>query len=253
VPSKFVCCLSHLCLAAMTLRSQFLLCCVDLSRRSDKLRSKWCLSARDSARAPASNSAVILLLSCCSMRRCRGHLERCLMSLRCSHMDQARKKTLVRNCCVHFLPEDRNWFWRMCFCWICLIQHDGRPSIRFLHPNKVCDSSVCWILGATCIAIGGNPWRHRCRLVRRVSCRRGCVFASVIHSVTTFICSDHITVAPAPVHRITCVGRYCYLYEQMCIECGKWDWCHVWCQLGTRWCQFDQFDPQEVELNGHFI
>ena len=37
------------------------------------------------------------------------------------------------------------------------------------------------------------------------------------------------------------------------IWCGKWDWCHVWCQLGTRWCQFDQFDPQEAELNGHFI
>jgi len=60
VPSNCVCCLSHLCQAAMTLRSQFLLHCVDLSRRSDKLRSKWCLSARDSARAPASNSAAML-------------------------------------------------------------------------------------------------------------------------------------------------------------------------------------------------
>jgi len=38
--------------------------CVDLSRRSDKLRSKWCLSAIDNARAPASNSAVILTHSC---------------------------------------------------------------------------------------------------------------------------------------------------------------------------------------------
>jgi len=60
VPSKFACCLSNLCLAATTLRSQFRLHCGDLSRRSDKLRSKWCLSARDRARAPASNSAVIL-------------------------------------------------------------------------------------------------------------------------------------------------------------------------------------------------
>jgi len=61
MPSKFACCLSDLCLAAMTLRSQFLLCCVDWPRRSDKLSSKWCLSARDRARAPASNSAVMLV------------------------------------------------------------------------------------------------------------------------------------------------------------------------------------------------
>jgi len=46
------------CLAATTLRSQFLLCCIDLSRRCDKLNSKWCLSARDRVWAPASNSAV---------------------------------------------------------------------------------------------------------------------------------------------------------------------------------------------------
>jgi len=202
VPSKFDCCLSYLCLAAMTLRSQLLLYCVDLSRRSDKLRLKWCLSARDSAQAPASDSAVILLLSCCSIRTCRGCLERCLTSLRCSHMDRARKKTLVRNCCVHFLPEDRNWFCRMCFCWIRHVQHDGRPSIGFLHPIKVCDSSICWILGAVCLVTGGSPWRHRFRLARMVSCRRGCVFASVIHSVNTFICLVHVSVAPAPVHRI---------------------------------------------------
>jgi len=60
MPSKLACCLSNLCLAAITLRSQFLLCCADLSRRSDKLRWKWCLSASDDARAPASNSAVML-------------------------------------------------------------------------------------------------------------------------------------------------------------------------------------------------
>ena len=36
---------------------------------------------------------------------------------------------------------------------------------------------------------------------------------------------------------VTTVGRCGYLYEQMCIQCGKWDWCHAWCQLGTRWCQ----------------
>jgi len=60
MPSKLACCLSNLCLAAITLRSQFLLCCVDLSRKSDKLRLKWCLSASDNARAPASNSAVML-------------------------------------------------------------------------------------------------------------------------------------------------------------------------------------------------
>jgi len=66
MPSKLACCLSDLCLAAMTLRSKFLLCCVDMSRRSDKLRSKWCLSARDRAWAPASNSAVTLtkIISC---------------------------------------------------------------------------------------------------------------------------------------------------------------------------------------------
>jgi len=40
MPSKLACCLLNLCLAAITLRSQFLLCCVDLSRRSDKLSSK---------------------------------------------------------------------------------------------------------------------------------------------------------------------------------------------------------------------
>jgi len=40
LPSKLACCLSNLCLAAITLRSQFLLYCIDLSRRSDKLRSK---------------------------------------------------------------------------------------------------------------------------------------------------------------------------------------------------------------------
>jgi len=38
------------------------LCFVDLSRRADKLRSKWCLSASDNARALASNSTVMLHL-----------------------------------------------------------------------------------------------------------------------------------------------------------------------------------------------
>ena len=49
-----------------------------------------------------------------------------------------------------------------------------------------------------------------------------------------------------------CVGRFGCLCEQICIWCGKCDWCHLWCQLGTRWCQFDPFDPREAELNGHF-
>jgi len=40
MPSKVACCLSNLCLATMTLSSQFFLYCVDLSRRSDKLSSK---------------------------------------------------------------------------------------------------------------------------------------------------------------------------------------------------------------------
>jgi len=40
MPSKLACCLSNLCLAAMTLSSQFFLHCVDLSRRSDKLSLK---------------------------------------------------------------------------------------------------------------------------------------------------------------------------------------------------------------------
>ena len=157
----------------------------------------------DNARAPASNSAVILLWSCCSMRRCRGRFERCLILIRCSHIERARKKTLVRNCWVHFLPDDRSWFWRMCFCWIRLIQQDGSPSIRFRHPISVCDSSICWILGDACAVMGGRPWRHLCKLARRVSCRRGWVFASVIHSVSTCICSVQISVAPAPVQRIT--------------------------------------------------
>jgi len=45
MPSKLACCLSNLCLAVMALRSQFLLHCIDLSRRSGKLSLKWCLSA----------------------------------------------------------------------------------------------------------------------------------------------------------------------------------------------------------------
>jgi len=60
MPSKLACCLSNLCMAAATFGSRLLLCCIDLSRRHDKLSSKWCLSARDRARAPTSNSAVVL-------------------------------------------------------------------------------------------------------------------------------------------------------------------------------------------------
>jgi len=53
MPSKLACCLSKLCLAAMTLSFKFLLHWVDLSGRLDKFKSKWCLSARDRAQAPA--------------------------------------------------------------------------------------------------------------------------------------------------------------------------------------------------------
>jgi len=49
------------------------------------------------------------------------------------------------------------------------------------------------------------------------------------------------------------VGRHGCLCEQMCTQCGKWDWCQVWCQLGTKWCQFDPFDPSRAESNGHLF
>ena len=50
-----------------------------------------------------------------------------------------------------------------------------------------------------------------------------------------------------------CVGRHGHLCEQVRTWCGKWDWCCVWCQLEATWCQLDQFDPKEAELNGHFV
>ena len=53
-PSKFACCLSKLCLAASTLTSHFLLWCLDLSRRSDKLSSSdVCRQQKGSGRPPA--------------------------------------------------------------------------------------------------------------------------------------------------------------------------------------------------------
>jgi len=65
MPSKLACCLSNLCLAAMTLSCQFLLHWVELSGTPDKLKSKWCLSAKDRAQAKKTAGRAADF-TCCS-------------------------------------------------------------------------------------------------------------------------------------------------------------------------------------------
>jgi len=56
----------------------------------------------------------------------------------------------------------------------------------------------------------------------------------------------------AIVNQMSHVKKGCLLDPPWNVVVGRYGY-QVWCQLDTRWCQFDPFDPSRAESNCHLF
>jgi len=140
--------------------------CVDLSRRSDKLRSKWCLSAIDNARAPASNSAVTLDLWPSIELSCNRWSKSC--DRPCSQFGQRLKSIPPSVQCPHGSPII--FFQRQSFLrWQLSNFHEKTEFLQDHIGN-------CWVAFACCT-------HHLCPAKQQL-CDHPCVYKVIQHCLS---------------------------------------------------------------------
>jgi len=173
MPSKLVCCLSNLCLAARMLRSQFLLHCVDLLRRSAKLSSKWCLSARERAWAPAGNSAVTLA-DCCWVL-CQTVVHSLQQQAIQQPLGMETWLAIICQTCI-FYEFCANWQWWFIHC---AQTHVICPYSKPPRGSQRCHKGTLWVLFGHQIQTKCSIAMHRCHLPGLVQ------FNSLLRNVDT--------------------------------------------------------------------